>query len=41
MGYWLIPFIGFSLVVLGVLSVVVVEYHDQKSRRFKGFRNFF
>ena len=38
MGFWLIPFIGIALVVLGVLSMVVVEYQDQKARRFEGLR---
>jgi len=38
MGFWLVPFIGVALVVLGGLSMVVVEYQDQKSRRFDGFR---
>jgi hypothetical protein len=39
MGFWFIPFLGVSLVVLGVLSMVVVEYQDQKSRRFEGLRH--
>lgn len=39
MGLWIIPFIGVSIVVLGVLSLVVVEYQDQKSRRFDSFWN--
>ena len=38
MGFWVIPFVGVSLVVLGVLSFVVVEYQDQKARRFESFR---
>ncbi|MDP6777972.1 MAG: hypothetical protein QGI83_14535 [Candidatus Latescibacteria bacterium] len=38
MGLWVIPFIGVSVFVLGALSVVVVEYHDQKTRRFESFR---
>ncbi len=38
MGFWVIPFIGVALVVLGILSMVVVEYQDQKARRFEGFR---
>jgi hypothetical protein len=38
MGFWLLPFIGVSMVVLGLLSMVVVEYQDQKSRRFDRFR---
>lgn len=37
MGFWLIPFAGIAVVVLGVLSLVVVEYQDQKTRRFEGF----
>lgn len=36
MGFWIIPFMGVSLVVLGILSMIVVEYQDQKSRRFEG-----
>ena len=39
MGFWLIPFIALALVVLGGLSLVVVEYQDQKVRRFEGFRH--
>jgi hypothetical protein len=39
MGLWLIPFVGISILVLGGLSLVVVEYQDQKARRFEGFRN--
>ncbi|MDP6042723.1 MAG: hypothetical protein QGG64_29505 [Candidatus Latescibacteria bacterium] len=39
MGFWFIPFLGVSIVVLGVLSMVVVEYQDQKSRRFDSFRS--
>jgi len=39
MGFWLIPFVGVSIVVLGVLSMVVVEYQDQKSRRFESFKS--
>lgn len=39
MGLWLIPFVGLSVLVLGGLSLVVVEYQDQKVRRFEGFRN--
>jgi len=35
MGFWIIPFLGISLVVLGILSMIVVEYQDQKSRRFE------
>ena len=38
MGFWVIPFVGFALLVLGVLSLVVVEYQDQKARRFDSFR---
>ena len=38
MGFWFIPFLGFALVVLGILSMIVVEYQDQKSRRFEGLR---
>tara|TARA_B100000315_G_C14194166_1_gene414689 strand:+ start:47 stop:172 length:126 start_codon:yes stop_codon:yes gene_type:complete len=38
MGFWLIPFIGLAAVVLGGLSLVVVEYQDQKVRRFETFR---
>ena len=34
MGFWLIPFVGISMVVLGILSLVVVEYQDQKARQF-------
>ena len=34
MGIWLIPFAGISILVLGALSLVVVEYQDQKVRRF-------
>jgi len=40
MGFWLIPFVGIALVVLGVLSMIVVEYQDQKSRRFEALRQF-
>lgn len=39
MAYWFIPFAAISMIILGVLSVVVVEYHDQKSRRFDRLRN--
>jgi hypothetical protein len=39
MGFWLIPFVGISILVLGGLSLVVVEYQDQKVRRFEGFRH--
>ena len=39
MGFWFIPFIGVSIVVLGILSMVVVEYQDQKSRRFDSFKS--
>ena len=39
MGFWFIPFIGVSILVLGVLSMVVVEYQDQKSRRFDSFKS--
>jgi hypothetical protein len=39
MGFWVIPFIGFAAFVLGVLSLLVVEYQDQKVRRFEGFRS--
>ena len=39
MEFWVIPFIGIALFVIGVLSVVVVEYQDQKVRRFDGFRH--
>jgi hypothetical protein len=38
MGFWIIPFMGVALVVLGVLSMIVVEYQDQKSRQFEGLR---
>jgi hypothetical protein len=38
MGLWLLPFIGFAALVLGALSLVVVEYQDQKVRRFEAFR---
>ncbi len=38
MGFWVIPFVGVSLLVLGGLSLVVVEYQDQKVRRFDSFR---
>jgi hypothetical protein len=38
MGFWIIPFLGVSLVVLGILSMIVVEYQDQKSRRFEALR---
>ena len=38
MGFWLIPFLGLACFVLGVLSLVVVEYQDQKIRRFDGYR---
>ena len=39
MGLWIIPFIGVSIFALGILSLVVVEYQDQKSRRFDSFWN--
>ncbi len=39
MEFWVIPFIGIALFVIGVLSLVVVEYQDQKVRRFDGFRH--
>jgi len=39
MGFWFIPFIGVSILVLGVLSMVVLEYQDQKSRRFDSFKS--
>ena len=38
MGFWVIPFVGVALFVLGALSLVVVEYQDQKVRRFDSFR---
>ena len=38
MGFWLIPFAGISILILGALSLVVVEYQDQKVRRFEGLR---
>lgn len=39
MGLWFIPFVGVSVIVLGILSMVVVEYQDQKSRRFESFKS--
>ena len=39
MGFWVIPFIGLSILILGGLSLVVVEYQDQKARRFEAFRD--
>jgi len=39
MGLWLIPFVGVALVILGILSMVVVEYQAQKTRRFEGLRH--
>jgi len=39
MGFWLFPFIGISMVILGLLSMVVVEYQDQKSKRFDRLRD--
>jgi len=38
MGFWVIPFLGVALLILGGLSLVVVEYQDQKSRRFEDFK---
>ena len=38
MGFWIIPFVGFAFFVLGALSLIVVEYQDQKTRRFDSFR---
>ncbi len=38
MAFWVIPFAGFALFVLGGLSLMVVEYQDQKVRRFEEFR---
>jgi len=38
MGFWVIPFIGLALLILGALSLVVVEYQEQKTRRFDGIR---
>lgn len=40
MGYWVIPFIGLTIFILCALSLIVVEYQDQKARQFKNFRNF-
>ncbi|MEE2753445.1 MAG: hypothetical protein VX910_05640 [Candidatus Latescibacterota bacterium] len=34
MVLWLLPFVGFSALVLFVLSLLVVEYQDQRVRRF-------
>ena len=39
MGFWIIPFVGLSALILGGLSLFVVEYQDQKTRRFEGFRD--
>jgi len=39
MGYWVIPFVGLSLFVIGALSLVVVEYQDQRARRFDGLKS--
>lgn len=39
MGFWFIPFVGISMVVLGILSLVVVEYQDQKARQFDASRD--
>jgi hypothetical protein len=36
MALWLLPFVGFSALVLFVLSLLVVEYQDQGVRRFDG-----
>ena len=36
MVLWLLPFVGFSALVLFVLSLLVVEYQDQRVRRFDG-----
>ena len=36
MALWLLPFVGFSALVLFVLSLLVVEYQDQRARRFDG-----
>ena len=33
MAFWLLPFVGFSALVL---SLLVVEYQDQRVRRFNG-----
>jgi hypothetical protein len=35
---WLIPFVAFSALVLFVLSLLVVEYQEQRVRRYDGAR---
>ena len=35
---WLVPFIAFSILVLFVLSLLVVEYQEQRVKQFDGAR---
>lgn len=38
MTFWMIPFGGAVFFVLFVLSLVVVEYQDQRIRKYDAFR---
>ncbi len=38
MEFWMIPFIVVSLLILFVLSLVVVEYQEQRIRRYDASR---
>jgi hypothetical protein len=37
-AFWLVPFVAFSALVLFVLSLLVVEYQEQRVKRFDGAR---
>jgi hypothetical protein len=38
MEFWMIPFVAVSILILFLLSLVVVEYQEQRTRRYDASR---
>ena len=38
MEFWMIPFVAVSILILFLLSLVVVEYQEQRTRRYGASR---